>query len=267
MSYQIEYKTTTVNDLELLYRVFGGNDATQKMVILHGWNTVGSESWEPFILLFQDLVNTDSLQIIAPDMPGFARSKKPNSIWQAEDYAHHLSDFIRSQNIDNVILVGHSFGGAISSLIASLHPEVSLKHLYIVAPAIVRNWGKSESKRQHITKIGKKIFSFAPLQPLFKITRKVWYKLLGSPDYTKTNGIMTQIMSRVVTHDVQYCLKDITVPTTIIWGTEDKMTPFSQAEIIHNQIHNSELTVFEGVNHGVHINATQKLFKTIAQRL
>lgn len=267
MPYQIEYKTKEVNGLQLFYRVFGSDAALQTMVILHGWNTVGSQSWEPFINLFQSEVGSGKLRIIAPDMPGFAQSESPKAVWQAENYAQYISQFIIEINISNIVLVGHSFGGAVGSIIASQHPEIQLDYLYLVAPAIVRNWGEKQSQKQKVTKFGKHIFTIPILKPFVTVARKLWYKLIGSPDYIKTSGIMSEIMSGVVKHDIQYTLNRIAVPTTIIWGDRDIMTPVRQAKLVQSQISDSELVVLSGVNHGIHIHANPELKKIILERL
>jgi len=154
------------------------------------------------------------------------------------------------------VIVGHSFGGAVAAHLAAIYPETFSK-LILLAPAIIRG---EETKKlgliKKVTKFSKKILSFWLLKKLFKVSKKVWYKIIGSPDYSKTSKQMALIMQKVLRQDQQSVLSKINLETLIIWGREDKYTPFWQARVINSGIKNSQLVVFEGINHGLHLNAT-----------
>ncbi|KKR34235.1 MAG: Hydrolase, alpha/beta fold family protein [Candidatus Gottesmanbacteria bacterium GW2011_GWC2_39_8] len=76
-----------------------------------------------------------SYHVIAPDLPGFGGSSVPDKNWDFTDYAKFLSGFIDSLGYDQVILVGHSFGGGIAYHLASLNKKVD--KLVLVNPLIL----------------------------------------------------------------------------------------------------------------------------------
>jgi len=252
--FKIELLKTKIDYLEIAYRIFGSNGAKQKLLILHGWNSVGAGSWENLILSFQEFIDSKDLQIIAPDLPGFGGSQEPNTVWDIQDYQKFVEKFISFLDLKSseIALLGHSFGGGIS-VMTSGQGYNNFRKLILVAPAIIRSPRTQKQKLlQKITKIGKKIFKNDSL-------KKLWYKLIGSPDYPKTSRKMSQIMEIVIRQDLQYALAKITSPTLIIWGTLDKYTPFNQAKIIQKQVSNSKMTVLQDTNHGVHLNAIKEL--------
>jgi pimeloyl-ACP methyl ester carboxylesterase len=50
-------------------------------------------------------------------------------------------------------------------------------------------------------------------------------------------------------HDTQSRLRDITAPTLVVHGTEDKMIPVANAELIASLIPGARLEIFDGVGH------------------
>ncbi|MDX2257694.1 MAG: alpha/beta fold hydrolase [Hyphomicrobiaceae bacterium] len=57
-------------------------------------------------------------RVIAVDLKGFGRSDKPFDLaYSPADHARTIVEFIRRRGLDDVTLVGHSFGGAIALLV------------------------------------------------------------------------------------------------------------------------------------------------------
>ena len=234
--------------------------ADKVLVLLHGWNTTGSQSWEVFLKEFEN----QNVRIIAPDMPGFGdKSKQPGQIWLAKDYANWLNNFLEEIKIQQkIFLMGHSFGGAVASNFTSNFKE-KVEKLILVAPAIVRDKKQNLTKIQKITKFGKKIFKLPIISSFYKISRKIWYKLIGSPDYHKTSGIMSKIMQKVIKDDQKEIVKKIQAQTLLCWGTLDTYTPYNEVKIVQNLIPNCQLETFNEINHGIHLHATKKLAKLV----
>jgi pimeloyl-ACP methyl ester carboxylesterase len=255
-----------VDEKEFFYR---SNQNFDKpiLLVLHGWNTVGSGSWENFIDEIKDY------NIVAPDMPGFGKSVSPGEVWLAKEYGIWLgkflinlqnesSNFTQKQNLEKPInLLGHSFGGGVATVFAANFPK-KVNKLILVAPAIIRRpLSKKQKIIQSISKIGKNTFAKIPL------LKKIWYKFLGSGDYEKSNGIMKEIMQKVLRQDLQSYLSNLKLPVLLCWGNLDKYTPFSDSKIVQTQISNCKLVTFENINHGIHLYASQKLAKEVEEFL
>jgi len=242
----------SLNGLSVFVREKTPTIVAHTILVLHGWNTTGSENWVPFLEHFP-LENT---RIIAIDLPGFANSSQPTEVWSATEYADFIAEFISKKVSSSVDIIGHSFGGAIAVILAAKYPHL-VKKMVLAAPAIVRLQPSLSSKI--ITKISKK-GSFLKHIPLVK---KVWYKFFGSSDYAKTDGIMKQIMTKVIKQDLQHFLPAVSCPVLLIWGTVDKYTPYWQAKKIADQLSDVNLVTLNNVNHGIHLNALPSFIKEV----
>jgi pimeloyl-ACP methyl ester carboxylesterase len=262
--FKIEEKFIQQSGLKIKTISFGSNLAGTAMFVLHGWNTTGCENWKNFINQFRSQVDAQKICLYALDLPGFGQSQSPDTIWGVEQYAEFVDQFISNNILDSkqkVIILGHSFGGAVATFLTAKSVQNKIEYLFLAAPAIVRV-SKSDKQNiiQGITKFAKKLVKNQKL-------KKIWYRLIGSPDYVTTQGIMQDIFRKVISQDLVYILPEIHTPTTIFWGDQDKYTPLWQSQIVHENIANSELLVLPGINHGLHLYAYEKLYSIVSHKL
>lgn len=89
------------------------------IVLLHGIPT-GSELWRP---LFGPLVD-DGFRVLAPDLPGYGRTRLPASADHSlAGAADLLARWLRVQDLPPAWVVGHDAGGAVAQILAVSHPE------------------------------------------------------------------------------------------------------------------------------------------------
>ena len=98
-----------VLDSTIHYEVSG--DAP--VVYLHG-NPTSSHAWRHV------LPRTGG---VAPDLIGMGRSGKPDIAYSFADHARYLDAFLDLAGLDEVVLVGHDWGGALAFDWAARHPE------------------------------------------------------------------------------------------------------------------------------------------------
>ena len=99
-----------------------------RMVIIHG-GVQGNLGGGPSTFAKQQTLSTQGWQLILPDRPGFGKSpsRGPDDM---EADAVWISDML-----DDVVLVGHSFGGAEALLAAARRPD-GVRALVLVEPAL-----------------------------------------------------------------------------------------------------------------------------------
>lgn len=259
-----------IKQVKTFYSILGDQKKAKiGILILHGWNEFGSQSW---LKIGEGLSENSEKEILTvlPDMPCFGKSSEADSVWGVLEYSSWLDQFyqqIQNQysNIQNWFVLGHSFGGGVSALWASQF-EPKIAGLVLAAPAIVRPEPSFKQKViTLITKITKKIISLIPSKRLDNLLQKIWYRLLESGDYQKTSGIKRKIMKKILRQDLQFCLPKIKLKTLIIWGTKDTYTPFTDSKTVTSGIVGSRLEIFENTNHGLHLHADQKLVQKISQ--
>lgn len=263
-----------------------------KLIILPGWGG-NKETWKEFA----ELASKEfEVQII--ELPCFGDEPCPNTVWGVEDYVEFVKqrvchpeslpqqgegslfdgstnklddpgvnmlkrDSSPSAQNDEVILLGHSFGGQVATVLASKYPEL-IDKLILSAPAVFRP--KKTLKRIILGSIAKlgKIFFKVPIVEKYRNTiRNGFHCLIGARDYNKASGIQTEIFKKAIRQDVGEDATKILVPTLIIWGTLDHYLPVSDAYKLNKLIKNSKLEIIKGGKHGLHLQMPEKLLEII----
>ena len=70
-------------------------------------------------------------KVYALDLPGFGESQLPKEVFDSADYARIVKKFIDMMGIEGHILIGHSFGGKLSILLANKYPSMVEKMVLI----------------------------------------------------------------------------------------------------------------------------------------
>ena len=95
--------------------------------------------------------------------------------------------------------------------------------------------------------------------------KKSLYKLAREHDYEKTQGIMRQVFKKIVTQKLKPKLKEITIPTLLLWGKTDKMTPYQDALTAEKILPHATLVSFDDIGHRLPYEKTQELAQEIDQ--
>lgn len=207
-----------------------------KLLFVHGAGG-GGDLWK-----FQAAYFPGSLAV---DLPGHPQGEGFRSI---EDYAGWLKGFADARGMMPAVLVGHSMGGAICQWLAIHYPD-ALQALVLtstgarlrVSPQIFQALEGDYDKAVDFMLQ----FSFGPEAPgelrqeAKHLRLRVPVEVVGG-DYHACDKF-----------DVMDLLGNIAVPTLIICGTEDKMTPVKYSQYIHSRIPGSRLELIPGAGHDV----------------
>jgi len=235
------------------------------LIILPGWG--GShETWVDFVALakphFQD--------VVVIDLPCFGSEPCPTEIWGVEEYSHFVEEKIckyanqpaSMQNMQ-IVLLGHSFGGAVATHLVANNPELVDK-LILSGAAVYRP--KNYLKRGlfgALAKVGKASITLLPSSRLRDRAKRVLYKIARSPDFDHTKEIERAIFKKIIRQDQGYLLQKITVPTCVIQGTEDRYVPFKFGERIAEHIPFASFVAVDGGGHGLHIRKKEEFFDVV----
>ena len=190
--------------------------------------------------------------VLIIDLPGFGKSKEPDTVLSIYDYANLVHDLISNLEIKNIILIGHSFGGKIALAYAS---KYKVEKLVLLASPF-----KSKENKINIrTKVLKKLKKVPGLNKLEEFAKKH----IGSTDYKNASGIMREILVKHVNLDITEDVKKITCPTLIIWGDNDECVPVSDGKLLEKLIKDSGLIVFEGCTHYAYLERLDQLIRIL----
>jgi pimeloyl-ACP methyl ester carboxylesterase len=225
-----------------------------KIFVLHGW-TYQVEKWTLFIKSLEEKgFNVNLLKI-----PGL--TEKLDSVWNIDNYVTWLNEKI--SNSEKVILIGHSNGGRISLAFALKYPQKVKQLILIDSTGIYHNELPIKLKRfvfKYIAKIGRKVTQSETL-------RKALYKLSRESDYEKASPIVRQTMVNLITFDISSFLNKVKVPTLIIWGRHDTITPLTDGKLMHQLISGSKLEIIKNARHSPQFTHPKEVTQIIYEYL
>lgn len=249
---------TTVAGERLFYALVEG-DPTHKrnLILVHGAG--GDHTHWP-----AELRRLPSVNVYALDLPGHGRSGGQGRTSVA-DYADGVHLFAQTLGLERASVVGHSMGGAIAQTLALRQPSW-LDRVVLVGtgarlrvhplileglrPAPTGDLPTGTSKTNFEATIDTiSQWAYGPTTSE-QILRKGRQQLLGVDptviygDYTACNNF-----------DVMDQVGGIKLPTLIIVGSADQMTPPKYSQHLHNQISGSQLVE---IKDGGHMTAMEK---------
>lgn len=217
------------------------------ILILHGWNLNGKK-YSPLI----KALKAKNFTVYAPDLPGFGKNakllKKPLTL---EDYVDYVVNFLRDNHIIKPIIIGHSFGGRIAIKLAFQYPNKIKALILSGTPAILLEPRAKIYLLMVIAKLGGGIFSLPGLNLFKNFVRKLFYKIIGSWDYYRTQGRMRETFKNIIREDLETYLPKLEVPSLVIWGEKDSQVPVSIGKKIAKRISKADWLILKGGQHGI----------------
>ena len=217
-----------------------GSDIT--LVLLHGWGQ-NMSMMKPIANKYLECFN-----ILNIDLPGFGESDEPNFVWSIYEYANIVKKLVDSLKIKKVILIGHSFGGKVSLVYASLY---KVEKLVCFASPYCKELKKLPLKNR----IYKKIKLVPGLGWLARIMRNK----IGSTDYKNASEVMRGVLVKSVNLDLTDDVKKIKCPTLLVWGTNDTAVPINRAYELEKLIDDVGVVKYEGATHYAYLERINHL--------
>ncbi|MDD5050257.1 MAG: alpha/beta hydrolase [Candidatus Pacebacteria bacterium] len=226
--------------------------ANIKIHIIHGW-TYTLDAWEPCLAELR----SRGFEPVMLRVPGLA--EKSDKVWTLPEYVIWLEKALVGEQ--NVTLLGHSNGGRIAIAAIAKNPSLIRKLILLDSAGIVHNEFPLRAKRAvfgGLARIGKFFLNSS-------LVRKIFYKIIGANDYGRAGENMRETMKNLISRDLTPELTKISIPTLILWGKEDKITPLSDAYLMQKNIKDSKLVVIGGAKHSPHITHPKIVAEEIAK--
>ncbi len=259
-----------VNNTNLSYEFFENqNKESDIILILHGWQGVSS-SWTKA----GKLLSENWFHVIIPDIPCASKLTKCSDIYNLDDYAEIIENFIedlkdkyKDLNFDNLILWGHSNWWAISIKLAN-RKKLKILRLVLNNSAWIRNDKKRSLKRRIFNNLVKPLKKLKNIK-WFKKLRELFYKAIWSHDYLQAekNPNLKQTYLNMISSDLKNEIKNIDNHTLLIWWEKDSYTPVSDGHFMRNNIKNSKLVILDNETHWIHLKNPDRLVKTFLDNI
>ena len=232
-------KTIKVLGLPIAYEDTGEGRA---IVFVHG-------ACENSMFWNHQKILSDRFRIIALDLPGHGESEPSIEVEQIsiKRYSDIVSAFIAKVCPEKAVIVGHSMGGAIALTNVIEHRE-NLRGLVLVGTGAklgvlpsIREGIRTKFDETVKSVVGPRQFSSKTnLETIRFVTDEILKcnNAIAAADYEACNGF-----------DVRQKLQTITLPTLIIVGEEDKMTPVTWSVYMKENIPKAKLVVMMDSSH------------------
>lgn len=234
---------------ELHYRDSGGSGPP--LVFLHGFPLSGS-MWAPQI---EGLGSR--WRVLAPDLPGFGGSPLPGepSAWRMDDYAEAVRAFLSHLGLERAVVVGLSMGGYVAfSLLRQAPSTVSalvLVDTRAEADSEEARRGR-EAQQEEVRASGTDALARRLVERILAPSRledeemvEEVLSLMKQP----AEGYLAALEAMKRRPDSTPDLGRIQVPTLVVVGEEDVLTPPPLARAMAEAIPGARLAVLPGAGH------------------
>jgi len=207
-----------------------------KLIFIHGSGNTGAV-WQYQVQYFPEAE--------AVDLPGHLSPGEPCT--SIEDYTAWLHRYVVEQGYAAPVLAGHSLGGAIALMYALQHPRDTR------ALILIGTGAKLRVAPQYLSEMRKGIED-----------PSTWAQDFVAPQYSRIDPELrktlmartVQVGAKVQLNDFTCCdrfdvmnrLDQIKVPTLVLCGSEDLMTPPKYGSYLASQIEGARLVVVDGTH-------------------
>ena len=261
---------TTTDGVRIHYEAFGRRDAPAVLMIQglgtdkHGWD-------------MQRFTLARHYRVIAFDNRGAGRSDKPFGTYSLEQMADDAVAVLDHAGVGAAHVVGASMGGAISQVMAVRHPTRVLS--LTLACTACRNppWRRELLESWMTTALERGMGTMAAQAARWVIGPRSFRRLMPTFGWLgplamgrPTHAFAAQVRGILAaTDELADELRNIDVPTLVMVGNQDILTPRGDSEEIADRIAGAELVVISGAAHGFmveHASTFNKILKDFLRR-
>ena len=249
------------------------------LVLLHGV-TLSAVAWH-----YQLVDLADRFRVIALDHRGHGRSEAGEGGYSPARLAADVVGALTALDLDDAVVVGHSMGGMVAMQLAVDHADVvaqRVRGLVLLSTtanpgARVPGWATLVKVTAPAARRGLRATSrlpggfFASSDLAYALTR-VGFGRKALHTHVELNRLMlashsplvlSEVWDGLVGFDLRRRLPEIDVPTLVIGGSRDNITPLHHSRQLAAGIPGAHLEVFEGGGHMLMLERRRELNDTL----
>jgi len=258
----------TLGDLDIAYVDSDPTSDEAPIVFIHGLSSyIGF--WEHQLPHF-----ARDHRVLALDLPGYGASGRPDAPLTPPWYAGVVADWLDALSVDRAVIVGHSMGGQIALTLALERPE-RVELLALSAPAGLETFGAGAAAWMKGYWTEARALDATELELRATFTRVVFnrpdegverlleerVRMTDTPEFAGTSVAVSRSIAGMVDHPVAHRLGEISAPTLLVFGADDRMIPNpvltggstrAVAEAGAAAIPDARLELIPGAGHTVH---------------
>ena len=248
--------TTRIDDIQLAYDDVG---LGHTVVLIHGYpfnRSLWNEQVEALASRYR---------VVTPDLRGFGESDTSEGPVTMNRMAQDVAKLMEHLGIDRAVIGGLSMGGYVALAFVKQFPS-RVKALVL---ADTRAQADTEEGKQTRHQQAEKALSEgmagiadAMLPKLLtpetvskrpEVVKRVRDMMLR----TKPQGAASALLGMAEREDQSEFISTINIPTMIVVGREDAITPLADSETMHSKIQHSRLVVLDNAGHVSNLEQTE----------
>jgi pimeloyl-ACP methyl ester carboxylesterase len=228
--------------------IIGDDSEKRHVLFIHGLGS-SADRW----LDIPDALSLSGLHSVALDLPGFGLSDKPEMDYTIGRFAEIVAGFIRKTGMQKASIVGHSLGGYIAAQLAADHDVVG--RLVLIDTSGMLD-GPTPLLKQYLE---------AAMNPAKESVRAVFEQLVADPiripealvdafvyrmsQAGAGHAFRSAFDNSVNTQIGASKLREVKVPTLIMWGRQDRLIPLEYLKPFQTSIKGSSVVIVEDAGH------------------
>lgn len=201
---------------------------------------------------------------IAISLPGHGTSEG-EGMASIPEYCEFINDFIETKGLGNIFLAGHSLGGGIVLDFALKYPEKLTGIILIGTGARLRVHPQALEMFRQMAE-GEREPKFEPWA--FAEHTPAHILAEGEKEWSMTNPRVRYMdLMACDKFDIMQDVEKIQLPTLIVVGTKDRLTPIKYAEYLYKKIKGAKLEIISEAGHMLMLEAPEPLSLAITNFL
>jgi pimeloyl-ACP methyl ester carboxylesterase len=245
-----------------------GDSHAPAVVLLHGFGS-SLETWEPWA---QSL--SGHYRVVRFDLPGSGLSEPDRRGDYTDARSLQLLEQLMNQlGLENAVLVGNSLGARVSWRFAAAYPS-RVRKLVLISPDGFASPGFEYGKPPHVPAVFELMRYFLPRI----LMRNYLAAAYGDPSRLSDSvidryydlllargnrGAMISRMQQTILVEPTPILRQIAMPTLLLWGRKDQLIPFSNSADYLGALPNASLVEFPNLGHVPHEEAPAESLKAL----
>jgi pimeloyl-ACP methyl ester carboxylesterase len=240
--------------------------------LLHGLNN-SCLSWSRVAPLF-----AKDRRVLMPDLPGHGQSERPNVAYDLEWYARIMAGWLEALGLEQVDVVGHSFGGGVAQMLLLRCAERIRRLVLVAAGGLgkgVGRWLRFASLPYVVEYFGQPFMPIGTRLALRNVRKGVTRRDIADLGRLNARPGSARAFARSVrnvvdwrgqkhsffhrAHEIQQLPAML-----IVWGDRDAIIPIEQGRALVARLRGAHFKAFEHCGHYPH-NEEPELFARVTR--
>jgi pimeloyl-ACP methyl ester carboxylesterase len=222
-------------------------------------------------------------RVYVPDLPGSGGTIKSDVDYSPAFFTQFLSAFLDALQVKHAAVIGHSLGGLVGLRLALSEPS-RVSALGLVASAglgrkvtyalrslalpgtgrLAVAWGKRPPGAAQRA-LGRSTLLFARPWRVPRKWLKEQYRLARLPGFLEAQlaTVRAQVGLRGQREVLVDRLAQLEVPTRLVWGTSDRVLPYSQAKEAVSRLQEGSLELISDCGHSPHVEQPERFVSAL----